>query len=172
MKKYLIIGGGSILLAALLLLLRSCQQKRDTEIANPNLPPDVKQKIIVNPLKRTLIISTQAGTTVTTLPDRPSSIELLNTGKVRIRAPQYGFEIIPYIGIGYSRQVNDYIGLDFFYWKKFDLGVSLSFDRLKIDSLGLPITASYTVWHNLRLTVGYELIGPRKDVHGLISVRI
>lgn len=172
MKKYLIISGIVVAIVVALFTLRSCQKKRDTEIANPNLAPDVKEKIIVNPLKRTLIIATPTKTTVTTLPDRPSSIEFMKDGKVRVKAPQWGFEAIPYIGIGYSQRVNDYIGLDFFYWKKLDAGVALSFDRLKINSLGLPLTVSYTVWHNLRLTVGYEMMGPRKDIHGLVSVRI
>lgn len=172
MKKYLITGGLIVAIVVALFGLRSCQKKRDTAIANPNLSPDVKEKIIINPLKRTIIIATKNGTTVTTLPDRPTSIELLNDGKVRVRAPQWGFEAIPFIGIGYSRQVNDYVGLDFFYWKKLDAGLAFSFDRLKVDSLGLPLTLSYTVWHNLRLTVGYEMIGSRKDIHGLVSVRI
>lgn len=172
MKKYLITGAVIIAIVAGLFGLRSCQKKRDTAIANPNLSPDVKEKIIINPLKRTIIIATKNGTTVTTLPDRPTSIELMNDGKVRVRAPQWGFEAIPYIGIGYSQQVNDYAGLDFFYWKKLDAGIAFSFDRLKVDSLGLPLTLSYTVWHNLRLTVGYEMIGPRKNIHGLVSVRI
>lgn len=172
MKKYFISAGLIAAVIVGLFALRSCQKKRDTEIANPNLPPEVKEKIIINPIKRTIIIATKSGTTVTTLPDRPSSIELLNTGKVRIRAPQWGFEALPYIGIGYSQRVNDYVGLDFFYWKKLDAGIAFSFDRLKVNSLGLPLTVSYTVWHNLRLTVGYEMIGSKKDVHGLVSVRI
>ncbi len=172
MKKYLLTAGLVLVAAVALFSLRSCQKKRDTQIANPILAPDVKEKITINPLKRTLIVATQTGTTVTTLPDRPSSIELLKNGKVRVSAPQWGFEAIPYIGIGYSRQVNDYIGLDFFYWKKLDAGFAFSFDRLKVDSLGLPLTLSYTVWHNLRLTVGYEMIGSHKDIHGLVSVRI
>lgn len=172
MKKYLITGAVIIAIIVGLFGLRSCQKKRDTAIANPNLSPDVKEKIIINPLKRTIIVATKTHTTVTTLPDRPTSIELLNDGKVRVSVPQWGFEAIPYIGIGYSRQVNDYIGLDFFYWKKLDAGFAFSFDRLKVDSLGLPLTLSYTVWHNLRLTVGYEMIGSHKDIHGLVSVRI
>lgn len=172
MKTYLIRGGIVLLIIAVLLGLWFKQKKRDTEIANPNLPADVKQKIIINPVKRTLIISTASGTTVTTLPDRPSSIELLNNGKVRIRVPQWGFQAMPYIGIGYSRQVNDYIGLDFLYWKRLDLGLAFGFDRLKVESLSLPLTVSYTIWHNLRVTVGYSFVGQNKDVHGLVSVRI
>lgn len=172
MKTYLIRGGIILLIIALLVGLWFKQKKRDTEIANPNLQPGVKEKIIVNPVKRTLIIATKTSTTVTTLPDRPSSIEFLDNGKVVVRAPQWGFQAMPYIGIGYSRQVNDYIGLDFLYWKRLDLGFAFGFDRLKVDSLSLPLTVSYTVWHNLRVTVGYNFVGQSKDVHGLVSVRI
>ena len=172
MKKYLITGGVVIAIVVTLFGLRACQKKRDTQIANPNLPPGVKEKIIVNPIKRTIIMSTKTGTTVTTLPDRPSSIEISDTGKVTVRVPQWGFEALPYIGIGYSQQVNDYVGLDFFYWKQLDAGVAFGFDRLQVGSLSLPLTISYTVWHNLRITAGYSFVGDRKEVHGLLSVRI
>lgn len=153
--------------------LYKCQRKRDTNIISPLLGPNVKEKIIVNPLRHSLVIVTAEGTKVTTLPDRPSSIEILTTGVVRVTAPQWGYEITPFVGIGWSGQLNDYIGLDGFYWKRLDLGTAFSFDRdLKIKSLGFPLVLSYAVWHHTRLSIGYEMFGPTHAIHGFVSVRL
>ncbi len=153
--------------------LYKCQRKRDTIISNPVLAPGVKEKIIINPLRHSIVIVTPEGTKVTNLPDRPSSIEIFKDGKVKVMAPQWGYEAVPFIGIGYSNQLNDYIGLDVFYWKRLDLGTAFSFDRnLKVKSLGFPLVLSYTVWHRARLSLGYEIFGPTHTIHGFVSVRI
>lgn len=153
--------------------LYKCQRKRDVGISNPVLGPNIKEKIIVNPLRHSLVIITAEGTKATTLPDRPSSIEILKDGKVVVHAPQWGWEAVPFIGIGWGGQLNDYIGVDGFYWKRMDVGTAFSFDRdLKIKALGFPLVLSYAVWHNTRLSIGYEAFGPTHALHGFVSVRL
>lgn len=156
-----------------LLGLKSCQNKRDETIANTTLASGVKEKIIINPLKHTVTVITASGKKTTTLSDHASSIEIFQNGKVKTSLPQTGFEAVPFVGIGYSTQLNDYIGCDFYYWKRLDIGTAFSFDRdLKIHSLGFPIILSYAVWHNVRLSLGVEPLGPSHTIHGLVSVRL
>jgi hypothetical protein len=167
---------GAIILAVTLGLafgLYKCQRQRDISIGNPILGPNVKEKIILNPLRHSIVIITTEGIKATTLPDRPSSIEIYKDGKVKTIIPQWGYEAVPFIGIGWSGQLNDYVGIDGFYWKRLDVGTAFSFDRdLKVKSIGFPFVLSYAVWHNTRLSVGYEMFGPTHAVHGLVSVRL
>lgn len=146
---------------------------RDKKIADTTLQPGVAEKIIINPPKRTLVIVTKKNTKVTTLPSRPSSIDIYENGKVKVNAPQWGWEVNPFIAIGWSNQLNDYIGVDVFYWKKLDLGVAVAFDRdLKVKNFNMPVMASYTVWRSVRLSLGYCFLGKDRLFHGAVSVRI
>lgn len=169
MNRLVLIVATSILILSIGVYVYT--HKRDTGIIQTVLKPDVQEKIIVNPALHSLIIITDKGTEALSLPDRASSIEILKTGKLRLTVPQCGFEHSPFIGIGYSSQVNDYLGLDVFYWKRLDFGISFGFDRLKLQSLSAPLMISYTIWHNTRLTFGVEPFG-KHEVHGLVSVRL
>ncbi len=174
MTKRDIVLWGLLLGAIVGIILAFFHQKHtDKVIDSKVLLPDVEEKLIIDPTHHTLIIIDRAGTKAVNLPNRPSSVEVLKNGKIRLNVPQYGFEHIPFVGIGYSSQLNDYIGMDFWYYKKLDIGTAFGFDRdLKIKTLGFPVILSYTVYHNLRLSVGYDFIGADKEVHGLVSVRI
>lgn len=144
--------------------------KRDVKIESTTLSPNVAEKLIINPGNHSLIVINDKGTNVTRLPDRPSSIEFMKDGAVKITAPQSGFEAVPFIGIGYSQSLNDYIGLDYFYWKRLDFGVAFSFDRdVSFKHTALIALVSYNVWRNSQLSVGVDTAG---HVHGLVSVRL
>lgn len=172
MKQYLMAIGIGLIIAGLLFLAYKHQQKTDTNTTSRSLKPDVQEKLIIDPSHHSLVIVTPTDTKVTTLPNRPSSIEVLKSGKLRLTVPQYGYELSPFIGIGYSNQLNDYIGCDFFYWKRLDIGTAFSFDRdLKVKSLGFPVVVSYMFYHNVRLSIGLEPFGSHA-VHGLISVKL
>jgi len=172
MKRSLILISIGVIIFSILLGLRACQAKRDKGIVSPILRADVDEKIIVNPSKHSLVIINRQGTQALVLPDRASSIEVLKTGKLRLTVPQYGFIVSPFIGIGWGGQLNDYVGCDLFYWKRLDVGMAFSFDReLKIRSLGFPLVLSATIWHNMRLSLGYEAFGS-KTIHGFVSVRL
>lgn len=170
-NRYTIIG--LCLLIVSIVGLWVLTHKRDVKITSKILPPDVKEKLIIDSLHHNITIITEKGLKVINLPNRPSSIEVMKNGKVNVMAPQFGFEHIPWIGIGYSNKLNDYIGMDFYYWKQLDLGTAFGFDRnLKIKTLDFPLIISYTVYHNTRISLGYELFGPDKQIHGLVSLRL
>ncbi len=172
-KKDIVLWG--LALGAIIgLILAFFHQKHTDKVINSKiLLPDVEEKLIIDPTHHSLIIINASGTKAVTLPARPSSVEVLKNGKLRLNVPQYGFEHLPFVGIGYSTQLNDYIGMDFWYWKKLDIGTAFGFDRdFKIKTLDFPIIISYTVYHNMRLSIGYDFIGAEKNVHGLVSVRI
>ena len=146
--------------------------KQNVDIKSPILGPGVREKVIIDSLHRKLTVITDKGPEILSLPDRPASIEILTTGVVRVSAPQFGYEHSPFIGIGYSKQLNDYIGMDFYYWKNVDFGAAVSFDRnFKIKALDTPVVMSYTIYHRLRISVGVEPFGEH-NIHGLLSVRI
>ena len=161
-----------IITAAFIGLFLMLNHKRDAQIVSPILGPGIREKIIIDSLHRRLTIVTAKGSDTLSLPDRPSSIEISNEGTVKVIAPQFGYEHTPFIGIGYSKQLNDYIGMDFYYWKSLDLGAAISFDRnFKVKALDMPVVLSYTVYHRLRISVGVEPFGEH-SIHGLLSVRI
>lgn len=173
MKRLFIQMGIGLIALSSLLGFRACQKKHDAGTNSTTLGPNTSEKIIVDGLRHTIVIVKPSGTTVTSLPTRPASIEIMKDGKVVVTAPQYGFEAVPFIGIGYSSQLNDYIGLDLYYWKRLDLGLAFSFDRdLKIKALGFPVVLSYAIWHNTRISIGLEPVGPTHSIHGMVSVRL
>lgn len=173
MKRLFYIIGLNLIVLGSLLGFRACQKKHDSKTSSAVLGPNTAEKLIVDGLRHTITIVKPEGTTVTSLPIRPSSVEIMKDGKVIVTAPQYGFEAVPFIGIGYSSQLNDYIGCDLYYWKRLDLGVAFSFDReLKIKALGFPVVLSYAIWHNTRLSIGLEPVGPSHSIHGMVSVRL
>lgn len=152
---------------------KGCTRRVPPQSSPAVLKEDEAEIILLDPTHRTITTVTHAGTSVRTLPDRPTSVTVKKTGEIVLNSPQMGLETRPYIGIGWAGQLNDYIGLDFFYWKRLDVGFALGFDRdLKIKSLGLPLTISYSVYHNTRISIGYELFGPSRILHGLVSVRL
>lgn len=170
MARIYLYGGLTIVL--ILTVIWFYTHKRDVDIKNPILGPGVKEKVIIDSLHRKLTVITDKGLQLIQLPDRPASIEINKDGTVKVTAPQTGFEHAPFIGIGYSNKLNDYVGIDFYYWKALDLGAAVSFDRnFKIKGLDIPVLISYTIYHRLRLSIGVEPFGEHK-VHGLVSVRI
>lgn len=167
--KKISIVAASVAAIVALLWFRHIQTKHDMAVNSPVLSQDVREKIVINPLQHTIAVVTKGSVSVTTLPTRPSSIELLTNGTLRVIAPQYGFEAVPFIGLGFSRSLNDYIGCDFWYWKRLDVGAAVGFDRLSLDKASIGVMTSFTVWHNTRLTLGVDTAG---HVHGLVSVRL
>jgi len=166
LKKYAVLAG--IVLVALFAFLkfRSCDKKKDTKTSSEGLNPGVVQKVIINPVKHTVTIVTPTKTETLFLPDRPSSIEINKEGETRLTSPQWGTELRPYAGLGFSEHPRLYLGVDWFYFKRFDTGVFLSEDKSLMCRAGLSF--SYTVYDNLRATFGYG----GNAVHFILSVRL
>lgn len=168
-KLYLYLG---VIGLVIVLGMWAYTHKRDSVVLDTTLGPTLKEKIIIDSLHRKLTIITEHDVKLIELPDRPASIEIKKDGTVKVTAPQFGYEHTPFIGVGYSKQLNDYIGMDFYYWKSLDIGAAFSFDRdFKIKALDFPVLISYTIYHRLRVSIGVEPFGAH-NIHGLLSVRI
>jgi hypothetical protein len=120
----------------------------------PVLPVNDKEQIIVDPVKHQLIIVRPGKTTVTTLPDRRSTIDVKKDGSVSVTAPQFGFEHAPFVGAFYSNRLRFGAGLDGLYFKKLDLGLGVAGGSSTNTVLFLQM--SYGLWDNLRIGATYD----------------
>lgn len=146
-----------------------------TVLSGPNqvmspavLPPDDKEQIIVDPVKHTLIIVKPTGNQTLHLPDRPSVIDIRKDGIVQVTAPQWGFERIPFVGVGYSDKLRYGLGIDGLYWKALDLGAGVQTDSGFKDAR-LFVGLSYTLKDNMRLTLTLD---HKQTIGALVSLRI
>lgn len=162
--RHLLIIVGIFILA--FFALRYRDKKIDTKTSSAVLAPGIREKIVVNSDTHKLSIFTKGHEQSLFLPDRPSSIEVGENGKVTVTSRQYGTELRPFGGLGYSDKLRLYAGVDLSYWKRFDGGVFLS------GGLNVPIrvggVVSYTVFSNTRLALGLD---NGQKVNLLVSVR-
>lgn len=135
-------------------LLRNCGQR----IAKPGvLRPDTKEQIIIDPRNRRIQIVTENGVKQTTLPDRPSTIDILKDGTVKVNAPQIGWETSPFIGVGYALSGGQLLGgVDLAYWKKLDLGVGVAMNPTYVQDARLFVGVSYCFYSNTSLMLGID----------------
>jgi|ERR1700690_131053 len=118
------------------------------------LPAQDKEQIIVDPVKHQLIIVRPGKTTITTLPDRRSTIDVKKDGSVTVTAPQFGFEARPFVGAFYSDKLRFGGGLDGLYYKKLDLGLGLSGSSGTNTVVFAQI--SYVLWDNMKIGITYD----------------
>lgn len=121
------------------------------------LPKNDKEQIIVDPFHRTMQVVTANGIKQTTLPDRPSKIDILRDGSVKITASQFGTELCPYLGVGFTLRGGVALyGVDLLYFKKLDLGLGLSTNPSRIQDMSIFLGISYNVYSNTAITVGID----------------
>lgn len=176
-------------LATLILLgvfgFKACtklQKKQDKQASSNTLAPDQKEKVVVNPENHTIEVVTKNpdGTTTTQttfLPDRPTQIIEDNNGKLKIVDHKFGVEKRPYIGVGGALDGTPRVhaGMDFWYYKKLDLGAGLDFNAgvlsqvSKFDDTRLSVNASYNVWSNTSLALSVD---NHKTVGVFLKVRL
>jgi hypothetical protein len=166
-KIYLVVG-----VLATTYLFGKCQRKTNgpnsgTPPAPAVLPPDVKEQIVVNPIKHTLTIIKPGRDETLSLPDHPSTISLKDDGTIKITAPQFGTELRPFFGVFYSNNLRFGAGADFVYFKKLDLGIGGA-GGSGVASVAF-IQCGYVVWDNLKLGITYDT---SRYVGVGISVRI
>ena len=157
---YVTVAGGTILVLLGLLSLRACQTKQEENIASTSLRANVQEKIVINPTKHTVTITTAKGTKTTRLPDRASSIEVFKTGGVKATIPQFGYEQRPFIGFGFSHVWKIVAGADLLYFKGLDLGPAVMFAPNNVfDSMRVAGVLSYTVTSNTRVGMSIDHLG-------------
>ncbi len=182
LKKYAILG--LILLLGLFgfKACRKLQKKQDSDTKSTVLAPDQKEKIVVDPTKHTITITTKKsdGTTstqTTFLPDRPTSITEDNNGKLTVVDHKFGTEVRPYLGVGGSLDgtARVHVGTDLWYFHKLDLGTGLDFNAGVFKQVSdfhdtrLSINASYNIYSNTSLAVSVD---NRKFVGLFVKVRL
>ncbi len=140
-KRYLLIALGVVILVLSLGLIHRKDVKQDQAIQCKVLPPDVREKIIVDPRRKKITIITPERTDELFLPDRPTSIEIPKTGPVRISRRTYGFEMAPFASLVVTDTLRAGVGIDGFYWNKFNIGSGIGFNvpNLFGDKTGVSI---------------------------------
>jgi|SRR6185295_16089915 len=134
------------------------QRQQDLNILSTVLPKDDKEKIIIDPSNHRIDIITADGIKRETLPGmRPSSIEIKKDGSVVVTSPQWGFEHGVFVGGGFSNDGLRFgIGVDVFYYKLLDLGVSATDLTKDLEKPRISLCLSYTVWHETRISLGID----------------
>ncbi len=160
LRHYVSVAGVWALVLVSALGLRACETKQQEQIASTTLKAGVREKIIINPTKHIVSVTTSAGTKVTHLPDRASSIEIFKDGRVKATVPQIGYEHLPFIGYGFSHVWKVTAGCDLVYFKGLDLGPAIMFAPNNVfDSMRVAGVLSYTVWSNTRVGVSIDHLG-------------
>ena len=132
------------------------------------LPIGDSEQITVDPSTHQLIILRPGKKIVETLPDRPSTIDILKNGTVNVTSKQFGFEHRLFVGVQGSDHLRLAAGMDGWYFKKLDLGLGIA------DQVGpyLPIVfgqVSYNIWSNCRVGLAY---GTDRYIGATLTVRI
>jgi hypothetical protein len=133
------------------------------------LPANDSEQITVDPSTHQLIILRPNGKRIVeTLPDRPSTIDILKNGTVNVTSKQLGFEYHLFMGLIGSDHVRLGIGMDAFYWKKLDLGIGVA------DQIGMypPVAfakVTYNIKGNLQAGLVYQ---SNQYIGGVLAVRI
>lgn len=137
---------------------RAVQQIRSTILA-----PNVEEKLIVSQEQHKITVikrnKTGGNSTSTTYLPSHSAIEISRDGSVKVSAPQWGTELVPTFGFGYSDKARLVLGANVLYVKRFDvmpfLGIGVSG---KVDGrLGMAI--SYNAYSNTHLFCGLQSNG-------------
>lgn len=124
------------------------------------LPSSDNEKIVVDPSTHKITIINASGSHTNFLPDRPSSIEVRKTGEVVVTARQAGVEHALYFGGGFqSDNVRVCSGVDLLYYKRVDGGLFISDEIKDLRTPRIGVSLSYTVWHDTRLTLGFDNVG-------------
>jgi|ERR1700676_3907795 len=132
-------------------------QKQDSQTASETLGPNEEAKIIIDPVRRTIVVVTPAHVKTTTLPDRPSSITLLKNDGMKVVSPQFGTEVRPFLTGIYTLNGGKLgLGCDFVYWKRADLGGGFAVNPLRVQDTTIFIGVSYFIYSNTSLMLGLD----------------
>lgn len=137
-------------------------------LATAILPANDKEQLIVDPHTHSLIVKQPGHTTATSLPNRPTVIDVHKDGSVTVTSRQYGPEFAPFLGLYFSERQRLAVGVDVFYYKKLDVGVGVAFNAQYIPPVVFG-SLSYNVWSNCSVGIAY---GSNRYLGGLLTVRL
>jgi len=155
-------------------LMRKHDKHVDNNLTTTVLPPQDKQKIIVDPAHHTITTVTQGRCGVIVKkeylnPRGVTDVEETKTGQTQIQQRTYGVENIVRVGVTYGSDLNirAALGLDVLYWHGFDFGPAI-FSGLSLKSTRLGGYLVYNAYDNVS-------VGPYIDNHHdfgvMLSVR-
>ncbi len=176
MKRYaVLLGLPGLVLLALYLVFRNYSGSGlpDTLGDSPNapgatLPRNVAEQIVIDPRKHTMVFKRNGKTVVMHLPDKQTVITLKESGQILVASPQWGLEVRPFIGLGFSTDAHFGIGLDGVYWRRFDVGGGIRWNFGLTDPRFF-LALTYNMKDNLRIGITID----HKKAPGLmLSLRI
>jgi hypothetical protein len=163
LKRYVVLA---LILLLALFGFRGCrkvQKKQDSVTSSAVLASNQKEKIVVNPEKHTITITTrkadgQTQTTTTYLPDRPTAVVEDVNGKLSLIDHKFGTELRPYLGIGGALDGTPrvHLGVDFFYFRKMDLGAGLDTNPSNLKDVRGNLDLSYNFYSNTSVACSYD----------------
>jgi hypothetical protein len=155
LKQYIATGLAAMAILFGGFLWHRHNQKQDSQNLSETLAPGVDEKIIIDPIRRSLKIVKKTGVKTTTLPDRPTSLELLANDGIRINSPKWGTEMRPFLIASYDLSSGKLGGgLDLIYWNRFDLGLGFATNPSLVQDSTLFIGVSFFVWSNTSVMFG------------------
>ena len=163
LRKFAILGAVILLGLFGFKACRKVAKTQDKQVTSTVLTPDQKEKIVVDPTKHTITITTKKAdgtdqTTTTYLPDRPTSVTEDNNGKITIVDHKYGAEFRPYLGIGGALDGTPrvHVGSDLFYFRKMDLGLGIDDNPAHLKDLRGNLNLSYNFYSNTSIAISYD----------------
>jgi hypothetical protein len=133
----------------------------------PVLKPDQKEIITVNTNKKTITVTTPTGTKTVDDSHGATIIENKN-GTITVNTKKLGFEAKPYIGVGIAHGFRTQLGLDYFYFHRFDAGFGVETDCQHFQNTAADLNLSYNFYSNTSIAVSYNTA---KQVGVFLKVR-
>jgi hypothetical protein len=163
LKVYVILGVIILLAVFGFKGCRKVEKKQDSVTKSTVLTPDQKEKIVVDPTKHTITITTKKAdgtdqTTTTFLPDRPTAVIESNDGKISLIDHKFGTEIRPYLGVGGALDGTPrvHVGSDLFYFHKMDLGIGLDTNPAHLKDVRANLNLSYNFYSNTSIAFSFD----------------
>jgi hypothetical protein len=167
-------------IAAIIVLLLGAYlylKHRIHDVLNPPhiaLPANDKELITYDENRHRIIVVTPKGTT--TSYGRDPSVEIRNDGTVKVNSHAYGFEMRPFLGLGYQDTGRAYLGLDLFYLHSFDGYAAVGFGNTSHAFAKPVIGMAWNFYSNTSIAVGVNPINiilyQKPEVSVMLSTKL
>lgn len=179
-KKWAYVIAAVLTLGLVAFFVHKKDAKQDAVISCQVLPPDVREKIIVDPRRKKITVITPERTDELFLPDRPTAIIIPHKGPIRVERRTWGFEMAPFASLVVTDTLRAGVGIDGFYWNKFNIGsgIGLNVPNMFGDKSGVSIKSildvrfftqvSYNVYSNTSIGL---VLDTNKNIGMALSFR-